>query len=60
MAKKVVVEPEVEMTEAPVVVEEGGMGIDDGIVIATTLCLLVAIAFMALVCKWHYQVGMLA
>lgn len=59
MAKNQDIEPEVEMTEAAAA-EAGGMGVDDGIVLATTLCLVVAIVFMALACKWHYQVGMLA
>jgi hypothetical protein len=58
---KIQVESEVEVNEAPVVVAEtGGMGVDDGIVLATTLCLLAAVLFMALACKWHYQAGMLA
>lgn len=61
MAKNQDIEPEVEMNEAPAVAaEEGGLGIDDGIVLTTTLCLVVAIAFMAVACKWHYLVGMLA
>ena len=61
MAKNQDLEPEVEMTEAPqAVAEAGGLGIDDGIVLATTLCIVAAIVFMALACKWHYLVGMLA
>jgi len=48
------VEENAEVAEAP------GLNIDAGIILGTTIVLLVAIVCMALALKNHYQAGMLA
>lgn len=51
-----------EVTEVEVVEEVEGptVGIDVGIIIGTTLCLLTAIVFMLMALKSHYGAGPLA
>ncbi len=48
-----------EAVEVEVVEEEGGMGIDDGIIIMTTLLLLAAVLFMDYARGHFYGEGML-